>query len=133
VPWRLRRCQTSQRACVVSIVLITARPNILARVSAELHQAFVVLLEGETGPVARAAMETIRTSALAMARADGRRRGDHDDCAQEVAFKLWKRLSMGDCPVRNLCAASCSAYVHRMVENWLTDRHRRDVTRRARR
>jgi len=100
-------------------------------VSGELHQAFAVLLEGETGPAARAALAAVRATALRMARADGRRPADHDDCAQEVAFKLWKRLAMGDCPVRVVSAAACAAYVRRMVSNWLTDRQRREGARRS--
>jgi DNA-directed RNA polymerase specialized sigma24 family protein len=110
---------------------IRARTDILPRVSGELHQAFAVLLEGETGPAARSALEAVRAAALRMARADGRRPADHDDCAQEVAFKLWKRLAMGDCPVRVVSAGACAGYVRTMVTHWLTDRQRRERARRS--
>lgn len=95
-------------------------------VSLELHRAFAILLDGEPSDAARAAHAAVLEAAHRFARADRRCRADErDDCAQEVTFKLWKRLAMGDCPVSQPTAQACAAYMKSMVTNWVTDRLRR--------
>ncbi len=96
----------------------------------ELHEAFAVLLGEETGPSARAAHDAIRFYALRAARAQNPlSTADVEDCAQDVTFKLWKRLSIGNCPVGELSHAACAAYVRKMAANWMIDRRRRHQTR----
>jgi len=100
-------------------------------VTLDLSEAFEALVDGATGARARDAGVAIRDHALRVARADRRcPHTDQEDCAQEVFFKLFKRLSAGDHPVEQRSREACAAYVTRMVRNWITDRWKTERRRR---
>jgi DNA-directed RNA polymerase specialized sigma24 family protein len=97
-----------------------------------LAEAFEVLREGPA-EAAGDAGDAVRTHALAVARADGRcPEAEAEDCAQEVFFELYKRLSAGADPVPERHPRACAAYVARMARNWIVDRWRKEQRRRAR-
>jgi hypothetical protein len=94
----------------------------------ELAEAFDRLRRGDGGAAARAAVAVIRNRALRRARR--RARALADDCAQEVTTRLWTVLATGRDPVRNPGSGPRGAYIDRMVDNWLNDRHRKERRRR---